>query len=97
MLCLSVVQHQKGGKSVSLSLGWFQKQESHWIKKHGTPEEQSKRRKEIKDQERMPGTAKIVTHRPNYDRIRGNIGNLLHKPWTIEDHMHSLLNQYPYE
>jgi len=66
-------------------------QEEVWHRNHGHPEELKQKAIEEFEQTRMPGRAKTITGNLKRDRIRGNIGNMLHRHRTIEEQLDYLI------
>jgi len=66
-------------------------QEAIWHRNHGTPDENKQKEQVEFEQTRMPGRAKTITGNEKVDRIRGNIGNLLHQHRTVEDQLFYLI------
>lgn len=69
----------------------FQEQEAVWNRNHGHPEEVRQKAMDEFEQTRMPGRAKTITGNTKMDRIRGNIGNLLHQHRTVEEQLAYLI------
>ncbi|KRY29399.1 Lysosomal Pro-X carboxypeptidase [Trichinella spiralis] len=65
-------------------------EEEAWHLEYGTTDQQRAKFEEEEKQKRMPGVAKRVTGVVKVDRMKGNIGNLLHSPRTVEHHLHHL-------
>uniref|UniRef100_A0A915KD70 Uncharacterized protein n=1 Tax=Romanomermis culicivorax TaxID=13658 RepID=A0A915KD70_ROMCU len=72
-------------------------QEEVYHRKYGTPEQQSFEKFQIAEYERMPNKPKVVSGNYKYDKLRGNIGNLLHEPQTVDRLFDRLSSQRPFE
>jgi len=72
-------------------------QEEPYLAKYGSPEEQLAKKVAEEQQLKMPNKPKVVTGRTDYDKWRGNIGNLLHKDRTVEDSMQHLIRRTRYD
>ncbi|KAL1285611.1 Uncharacterized protein TPS_06261 [Trichinella pseudospiralis] len=67
-------------------------EEEAWHLEYGTADQQRAKLQEEEKQKRMPGVAKRVTGVVKADRMKGNIGNLLHSPRTVEHHLHHIIS-----
>ncbi|KRY75076.1 putative ribosomal RNA methyltransferase 2, partial [Trichinella pseudospiralis] len=70
-------------------------EEEAWHLEYGTADQQRAKLQEEEKQKRMPGVAKRVTGVVKADRMKGNIGNLLHSPRTVEHHLHHIISLDP--
>uniref|UniRef100_A0A5S6QJ22 Uncharacterized protein n=1 Tax=Trichuris muris TaxID=70415 RepID=A0A5S6QJ22_TRIMR len=72
-------------------------QEQFWQKSHGTAEEEKAKARIEEEEARMPGKPKFVVGITRVDEVRGNIGNLLHSPRTLEQHFAHLTQENQFE
>ena len=74
-----------------------EQQEAPWLEKHGDLLEQAKRDQERAEFTRMPGKEKVVTGRPLYVALRGNVGNGLHRTRHIQSDIGYFLRSNKWE
>jgi hypothetical protein len=75
----------------------LQEVERPYLEHYGSLAEQRARDKSLADCRRMPGEVKKITGMKAVDRKAGNIGNLLHRPITVEDSMSELIGRNRYD
>ena len=71
----------------------FQEKEAPYITVHGTFDQQFEAAALEAEQKMMPDEPKRVTGYKTFDRLKGNIGNMLHSHRTVEDSMKELIRR----